>query len=143
MRFLILLLLITTCGAKKNEYDSFGEVITNRGAIDTETLINEIDDQSQTFKVKGKIEAVCQKRGCWLTLKNDRNVNIQVTFKDYGFFIPKDVTGNEVIIKGTASKELLEEDLAKHYANDSGAPYDTTMRSVITFIADGILVSKS
>lgn len=128
-------MLIIACETKKNEYDSFGKAITNRGTVDIKTLINEISDQSQTFKVKGTIGAVCQMRGCWITLKNDRNVNIRVTFKDYGFFVPKDVSGEEVIIEGTASRELLEENIAKHYANDSEGVYNETMRNVIAFVA--------
>ncbi|MEO1256769.1 MAG: DUF4920 domain-containing protein, partial [Bacteroidota bacterium] len=68
--------------------------------------------------------------------------SIRVTFKDYGFFVPKDISGSEVIIEGVASTELLSEDVARHYAEDGGVEYNESMRNAITFVAHGVLVKE-
>ena len=82
-------------------------------------------------------------KGCWMTLKNEANANIRVTFKDYGFFIPKNASGSEVIIEGIASEEVLDEDVARHYAEDGGQEYDESVRNSITFVAKGVLIKES
>ena len=43
-----------------------------------------------------------------------------VRFKDYGFFVPKDIAGMEVIIEGRAFIEETSVDELKHYAEDEG-----------------------
>ena len=78
-----------------------------------------------------------------MTIMNESDINIRVTFKDYGFFVPKDVSGSEVIIEGIAKEEILDEDVARHYAEDGGQEYDESMRNSITFVAKGVLIKES
>ncbi len=143
LRILFLPLVLFACSTSQNSYDAFGEQITDDNPIAVEKLVTEVTGEAQNFKVVGTIEEVCQMKGCWMTLRNESNANIRVKFKDYGFFVPKDISGKEVIIEGTALKEVLEEDEAKHYAEDGGKEYDPSMRNSISFVAHGVLVSKS
>ena len=53
--------------------------------------INESDTTELVFEAT--IDEVCQMKGCWMTLESDQKV--RVTFKDYGFFVPKDAGGTE------------------------------------------------
>jgi len=124
-------------------YKSYGEIVDQEGAIETNALIQLIDSEDKNFKVKGVVEEVCQMKGCWLTLKNDQGKSIRITFKDYGFFVPKDISGKEVIIEGTASLILQTEDVARHYAEDVGKDYNESMRKEISFVANGVLVKES
>ena len=50
-------------------------------------------------KTAGKIIDVCTKKGCWMKLDMGNNNAVRVTFKDYGFFVPTDASG-EVIVNG-------------------------------------------
>lgn len=143
MRYLPLLFLLIACTNTGQIYDSFGGEITQESAIGVTDFLAQVSEEESTYKVKGTIEEVCQMKGCWMTLKNEEGVNIRVTFKDYGFFVPKDISGREVIIEGTALKEVLEEDLAKHYAEDGGKEYDESMRNAISFEAVGVLVAQA
>jgi len=144
MRHLFIFISILSCGASQQQsYDSFGGEISSEKARSVDFLISEVSSDPQTFKVEGMIEKVCQMKGCWMTLRNDADVIIRVTFKDYGFFIPKDVNGKKVIIEGEASKELLDEDLAKHFADDEGVEYKESMRSTVSFVAHGVLIAKN
>jgi len=143
MRYLLIFLILASCTANITSYDSFGEEITSRNSIEVNDFLAKVSDQASSFKVKATIEEVCQMKGCWITLRNEQGANIRVTFKDYGFFVPKNISGKEVIIEGIAQKEMIEEDLAKHYADDSNKEYDESMRNAITFVAEGVLVAKS
>lgn len=141
--FFILLIVAFACTAPQSEYVSHGEEITPADAISVADLIGQVNEENQPFKVEAKIGEVCQKKGCWMTLKTEEGVNIRVTFKDYGFFVPKDAGGQKVIIEGVALKETVEEDVAKHYAEDEGVEYDESMRDAITFVAHGVLIKSS
>lgn len=143
MKHLPLLLLLVACTTSGVKYASFGEAIKADDAIETSDLIAQVKEEESTFKVSGTIEEVCQMKGCWMTLRNEEGANIRVTFKDYGFFVPKDISGKQVIIEGVAKKEVLEEELAQHYADDSGVEYNESMRNAITFVANGVLVEES
>jgi hypothetical protein len=45
---------------------------------------------------------------------------MRVTFKDYGFFVPKDSKGKEVVIEGIAMRKVTPVDELRHYAEDAG-----------------------
>ena len=143
MRYLSFLIILAACTSAGKDYQSYGQEISSENSMEVTAFLNAVSSESSEYKVTGVIEEVCQMKGCWMTLKNDQGANIRVTFKDYGFFVPKDISGKEVIIEGTAVKEVLEEDLAKHYADDSGKAYDESMRNAVTFVAAGVLVAQS
>ena len=133
--------LIISCDQSNQQYQSYGNEISSLETEDISTLLASVDESEKTYKVKGVVEEVCQMKGCWMTLKNDNGASIRITFKDYGFFVPKDISGREVILEGIAFKEKLEEDVAKHYAEDGGLEYDESMRDQISFVASGVLVA--
>ena len=143
MRYIFVLLIAAiACSTPQEKFAEHGEKISSADAISTTDFLKKVADQEAAFKVRGTIEEVCQMKGCWMTLRNEEGANIRVTFKDYGFFVPKDISGSEVIIEGIANKEVLSEDMAKHYAEDGGVEYDESMRNAITFVAHGVLVKE-
>jgi hypothetical protein len=74
----------------------------------------------KTLAVQGPAAEVCQNKGCWMVLTEGAR-SIRVTFKDYGFFVPKDIAGKTVLVEGVLSRRLLSADEAKHYDEESGA----------------------
>jgi hypothetical protein len=133
------ILLIISCSTELS-YSSYGDEITTQNAVDINKFLEAGTNSQEPFKLKGVVEEVCQSKGCWMKIKNDQNKSIRVTFKDYGFFVPKDIAGREVILEGDVSFTILEEDLAKHYAEDSGKQYDESMREEVSVVASGVLV---
>ena len=141
MRYLSLLFVLAlACNSQSESFTSYGAEIEAKDPIAVSEFLNEVSESETSYKVKGTIEEVCQMKGCWMTLRNEQGANIRVTFKDYGFFVPKDISGREVIIAGVANKEVLSEDIARHYAEDGGQEYNESMRNAITFVAEGVLV---
>ena len=73
----------------------------------------------KSIRVTGNVTEVCKVKGCWMMLR-DGAQTVRVTFKDYGFFMPKNLVGRTVALEGVLSEETLSEKDARHYAEDAG-----------------------
>ena len=71
-----------------------------------------------TVKTEGVVSTVCQEKGCWMTLKSS-DQSVRVTFKDYGFFVPKDSAGATAVMEGIFNVKTIPEATAKHYASEA------------------------
>jgi hypothetical protein len=137
---------------EKVSYAKFGDSITAEGAITGAELLEKyktLKDSTDTLNVKviSKIKEVCQKKGCWMNLELSGKEVAFVKFKDYGFFVPKNASGSEVIANGKAFVNIISIDELKHYAKDEGksqASIDSITKPEITysFLADGVLIKK-
>ncbi len=125
---------------------SFGEEITADNALSLADMIAQLDGvDSVAVKVKGKVESVCQTKGCWMNLMDDQAHEVFVKFKDYGFFVPKDIAGREVIMEGYAFREVTTVDELRHYAEDEGKSKEeieaiTEPVEELKFMASGVLL---
>ncbi len=130
---------------------SFGAPTTPDGAIPyTELAARMGDRDSLPVKIIGRVGEVCQKKGCWMTIVAESTdlPEMRVTFKDYAFFMPKDLAGKRVVIDGFAyiSETSVEE--LRHYAEDAGKSPDeiagiTEPLREVAFEAAGVLVLKN
>ncbi len=73
----------------------------------------------KSVRVTGNVTEVCKVKGCWMMLR-DGATTVRVTFKDYGFFMPKNLVGRTVALEGVLTEETLTEKDARHYAEDAG-----------------------
>jgi hypothetical protein len=103
----------------------FGDTIANPDSIVAFTeVLNQLNtSDSINVVMKAKVVDVCQTKGCWMNIvdpMSDDSSAVFVQFQDYGFFMPMDIAGREVIVQGVAYKaETSVEDL-RHYAEDAG-----------------------
>lgn len=102
-------------------------------------------DSLTNMKVRGPIKACCQNKGCWLTMELGEGKEMRVRFRDYAFFVPKNSAGNEVVVEGTAYREMISVEDQRHYAKDHGDSEAEIAKITepveeITFMADGALV---
>lgn len=124
----------------------FGEKIVADDHISFDEFITKLDGQEEiNVKLKAKVEAVCQTKGCWMNLVSDKSVEngVFVKFKDYGFFMPKDISGRYVVVEGKGYKEVTSVDELRHYAEDEGLSKDeiaaiTEPKEEIKFMASGV-----
>ena len=98
-------------------------------------------------KMIAKVDEVCQAKGCWMKLDLPDGEQVMVKFKDYGFFMPKDISGKEVIINGKAFVNEVPVDEQRHYAEDGGATPEeiakiTEPKKTLSFEADGVLLKE-
>jgi len=94
-----------------------------------------------------KVDEVCQSKGCWMKLNLEDGNQVMVKFKDYGFFMPKDIAGKEVIINGIAFVDEMSVEDQRHYAEDAGKSEDEIQaikspKKTYSFEADGVLLKQ-
>jgi hypothetical protein len=70
---------------------------------------------------------------------------LMVKFKDYGFFMPKNIEGKEVVLEGEAIVKEVSVKQQQHYAKDAGKSEEeikkiTQPKKETQFIAKGVLV---
>ncbi len=127
---------------------SFGEEINKNDAISYEEMVAKMaGSDSLNTKVMGTVEGVCQAKGCWMNIVSDNpdQPNMFVKFKDYGFFMPKDIAGKRVIMEGYAFKEVTPVDELRHYAEDEGKSSEEIAAIIepkeeLKFLASGVLL---
>lgn len=69
---------------------------------------------------RARVVDVCQAKGCWMRLALPEGELVMVRFKDYGFFVPKDIAGQEVVISGKAFISEVSEEERRHLGADAG-----------------------
>ena len=123
-----------------------GETITESGAIPAMDLALKLENKIEMpAKVTGVVESVCKAAGCWMKVKTTDGQTMRVTFKDYGFFVPKDIAGKTVVFEGIAKVKTTSVAMLKHYAEDGGKTKEeiakiTEPKKEIILNAKGILV---
>lgn len=160
---LAFLLVIYTCTAQNHQPDnqskeSIADNLISFGAqIDANEAIN-ADEMSEKYqkmipsdtlhtKFTATVTEVCKMKGCWMKLLLKDGQETMVRFKDYGFFMPEDIKGKEVIVTGLAFVEEMSVENQKHYAKDSGESAKTinkinTPKKSYSFEADGVLIKQ-
>ncbi len=101
--------------------------------------------KGETVQVRGFVTAACQVKGCWMAFRTESGSTLRVTFKDYGFFVPKDIAGQTVVAQGKI--EVVERSVAdqKHLLEDAGRPkseIDAIREPAqeVSFVAEGVVV---
>lgn len=142
--FLFAVLSIYTVRAQSDA--SFGKKIDDKKAIEASVLPEKMGkEETLNAKVTGTVESVCQVKGCWMKVKMDNGETMRVMFKDYAFFVPKDIAGKTVVFEGEAQKKVVPVEHLQHYAKDAGKSNEeiakiTEPKQELTFIADGVIV---
>jgi Domain of unknown function (DUF4920) len=140
----------STTAPVKNAGDGkhFGQTITTKGAISYDAMLAKMGKtDSLAAKVTGKVSAVCKAKGCWMEIVSDKPGApvMTVKFKDYGFFMPKDIAGRSVTMDGYAFTETTSVDELRHYAEDAGKSKEDIMKitqpkTELKFMAHGVVL---
>ncbi|MEM0932128.1 MAG: DUF4920 domain-containing protein [Bacteroidota bacterium] len=97
-------------------------------------------------QLTGKINGVCQVKGCWMKVTLENKQEVFVKFKDYGFFVPTDSSDKNVVVNGILFQDEISVEDQKHYAKDRGdSPEEiakiTAPLQQLRFEADGVLIT--
>ena len=129
-------------------YNSYGEDISPDDAVDAAELLAMMSGKdSVPVKVQGTINGSCAMKGCWMKMDLGNDQEMHVTFKDYGFFVPKSMNGENAIIEGYASVDTLDVAYLRHLAQDAGKSQEeidaiTEPKVSLTYVATGVLIEE-
>lgn len=135
-------------GEITNAYQSFGDKIDDKGVLSPseirDTYKNLKPGDSVAVKFRSEVNSVCQKKGCWMRMKMGE-AEAMVKFKNYGFFMPMDISGQEVIVDGTAFIEEVSVEDQRHFAKDAGKTSEeiaaiTEPKRTLSFTSNGVLI---
>ncbi|WP_108866265.1 DUF4920 domain-containing protein [Aquimarina aquimarini] len=161
--FLIAVLVLISCNSvqKKDtfstsdisieDYKSFGEKVVSDKIYDTSTITDTYDGLKEGDSIDvsftGTVNSVCKVKGCWMRVALNNDQETMVKFRDYGFFVPKDIENDTVIVQGKAFVSEMSVEDQKHFASDAGKTEKeiasiTKPKRTYSFVAEGVLIKE-
>jgi len=126
-----------------------GDVVKRGDAIPADAKVTPLaqvlekpeDFTKSAVVTDGVVKAVCKQMGCWMEITPaDGKDGVRVTFKDYGFFVPKDSKSMKAKLAGMIEIKTLSKEEADHLEHDGAVVKrneDGTAREV-SFVASGV-----
>ncbi len=103
-------------------YETFGAPLPAADAMSLAAVIEDADRYADAdVQITVKVKQVCQKKGCFFVAQDGPHI-ARVSFKDYGFFVPTDISGRTVTLHGVLKRNEITEAQAKHFSEDAGRP---------------------
>ena len=148
MKKLVLLMVLIPLFslAQNTDLEYYGEKINPTNTVSLQDLITHAKEKS-IAKVNGTILSTCPKKGCWMQFKVETDT-IQVTFKDYGFFVPKNGLENKkTVLEGFVKQDTISVKMLRHYAEDAGKSKSEIELIVkpefkLSFVASGVIITQ-
>ena len=125
---------------------TYGAGTTSEGNIlSVNDLEKNMSNEKFSGKISGKVEEVCQEKGCWMKIGKPNGETLMVKFKDYKFFMPRDIVGKDVVLEGDAIIKEVPVKQLQHYAKDAGKTEEEIKnikepKKEVQFIAKGVLI---
>ncbi|RZV38061.1 MAG: DUF4920 domain-containing protein [Chromatiales bacterium] len=73
----------------------------------------------RSVRVEARVSEVCQKKGCFFIAQAGSSI-VRVSFRDYAFFVPTDISGKRVMFVGEVVAKEITPEAAEHFAEDIG-----------------------
>jgi len=141
---------VETIVVQETNYAQYGAKITADNALGKQAVLTEYNalkvGDTTAIKFSAPIESVCANKGCWMRLTVDADNEVFIKFKDYGFFVPVDASG-EAVVQGKAFVEEVSIEEQQHLALDAGRSADyiaaiTEPKREYRFLAEGVLIKE-
>ena len=160
---LVIFILFGSCKEQKKEeivaeetkivadYSVFGSDFNAEEATTSALLYKEYEMLASTDSLqttfRGTVTEVCKEKGCWMKIALENGEETMVKFKDYGFFVPKDIAGKEVVVSGIAFIDEMSVEDQQHFAEDGGESAEaiakiTEPKRTYSVIADGVILKE-
>lgn len=130
----------------ENHY--FGDTIDESDVVEVSQLLAMMEGKdSLRMKISGVVNESCQKKGCWMKMDMGNGEELRVRFKDYGFFVPTNLNGEQAIVDGVAYIDTLDVNFLKHLAEDAGKSEEeiaqiTEPEISVNFTANGVIIKS-
>ncbi|MFD2565312.1 DUF4920 domain-containing protein [Aquimarina rubra] len=134
-----------------SEYSGYGGKISSETVLYKDAIAEKYKNlaEGDTIDVSfsSTVNDVCKAKGCWMKVALDGENETMVKFKDYGFFVPKDIENDTIIVQGRAYVSETSVEELRHLASDAGKSEEeiaaiTAPKKTYSFMADGVLVKQ-
>ncbi|WP_029037995.1 DUF4920 domain-containing protein [Salinimicrobium xinjiangense] len=136
---------------KEDIYFSVGEEVELKNLLSAYQMQERYEDleigDTLNVSFRGEVASVCKAKGCWIKIALEDGREVMVKFKDYGFFVPKDIENSEVVMAGKAYVTEMSVEDQRHYAEDAGKSSEeihaiTAPEITLSFLANGVKIKK-
>lgn len=109
-----------------DEYETFGNLLPDDAPIvPLAELLGDPDEYlGRDVIVRTRVAQVCQKKGCFFIAQDGEHV-ARVSFVDYSFFVPSNISGRTVTLAGRLVQKELTAPQAEHLSADLGEGADS------------------
>lgn len=105
--------------AKKDRIIRRGAALSGGKVVPFADLVGRPDDfAGKSIATRAPVRAVCTRKGCWMELGEASTPGVRVTFKDYGFFVPRDSDGCSATVEGEVSVNPVDAKEAEHLESE-------------------------
>ncbi|OJV56034.1 MAG: hypothetical protein BGO31_18335 [Bacteroidetes bacterium 43-16] len=124
----------------------YGEDIEEKNTVKGKDFDRQLKGENPVrMQVKGTVTGVCKARGCWATVDIGDGKELFVKMKDYGFFLPMDAKGKQVLLSGDAFVEThsvddLREKARSQKKSEAEVEKITNPEDELRFTAHGITI---
>ncbi len=143
--FLLLLLIPVACTETAPEnFDVYGESAMVHAAVAVEAVVADSALYTgELVSLAGTVHAVCQMKGCWLTLQGLGGESIRVDVArtesgDYAFTVPTDISGRHAIARGILQQDNSDAATQHHYREDAGMAMG---QSSLSMVATSVMIA--
>ncbi len=125
------------------DYETFGSPLDEtREAVSLSALVADSETYvGQPVLVTARVSQVCQKKGCFFIAQEGQAV-LRVSFVDYSFFVPTDISGKRVTMAGELVRRELTEEQAEHLSADLGEDEAVQPGIVYEIVATAVRVPR-
>lgn len=134
--------------AQEPEINYYGDTIDMEGAVEAEKLMAMMEGQdSLPVKLMGTVNSSCQKKGCWMKMDLGDGQEMRVSFRDYSFFVPKNLGGQTAVVEGYAYVDTIDVAFLKHLAEDAGKSQEeidaiNEPEISVNYLANGVIIKN-
>ena len=144
---LVLVFLTIPLTVNSEQVSQHGAKIGNSPKLDLAVALEDPSKHlNQKVTVEGNVVNVCQMKGCWLELTTDNESHrIRVKFENYGFFVPKDSSGQLARLEGEFVRETPSKRAVDHLIEDGATltPREDGTVDIYSFVARAVELRKS
>lgn len=125
------------------EFETFGAPLDETlPSIELSSLVESGDRfVGESVLVTARVARVCQKKGCFFIAQQGRET-LRVPFKDYGFFVPTDISGRRVTMAAELVRRELSQEEARHLSADLGADGAVEPGTLYELVATSVRVPR-
>jgi hypothetical protein len=136
----ITLLVLAAGDLQAEDGKVYGEPLTGTDTIAISELLDNPEPYlGEVVRVEGLVTAVCEKRGCWMSLAGDEEFQeLRIKVDDGVIVFPMEAKGRKAVAEGVFTKieMTLEQTIAyrEHHAQEHGEEFDpSTVTEPMTF----------
>lgn len=102
--------------------EKFGAEVSAGKSLELATILKDPEAYSgKTVIVEAMVRSSCTQKGCWMELSptlESHDQGCRVTFKNYGFFVPKGLKGARSRVEGTITLKTVTPEQVKHWEGE-------------------------